>query len=258
MALFWRIWTAVTLVNLAVLAIFVGLATLQFDQIHSGLIGERLAVLGDRTAAPFEAAARIGLPLSTVRNAGALLERARQTDDAIIAIHVMDVAANIIHSTDPLAPETIPSEAIAAREAAAGGPWYVETATGFLSGINIKAPDGITAGGIVIVYPGRENVTRIRAMGAELAIFAVGLLLVSGGLGGLLLRLGLGRQIRVFEAIDGAVARFERDAWRSAAASPVTDAPAHDETQLRSLLDAAEARYRAVGRAINTMQDRVP
>lgn len=77
MALFWRIWSAVILVNLAVLTLFVGLAILRFDSINSGLVGERLAVLAGRTAAPFQAAAKIGLPLSTVRNADALLERAR-------------------------------------------------------------------------------------------------------------------------------------------------------------------------------------
>lgn len=60
MALFWRIWAAVTLVTFAVLSIFVSMAILQFDQIHSELLGERLMVLADRTAAPFEAAARIG------------------------------------------------------------------------------------------------------------------------------------------------------------------------------------------------------
>lgn len=47
MALFWRIWTAVTLVNLAVLSVFVSLATLQFDSINSELAGERLAVLAE-------------------------------------------------------------------------------------------------------------------------------------------------------------------------------------------------------------------
>src|SRR3546814_3890200 len=99
MALFWRIWAAVTLVNLAVLTIFVGLATLQFGNINSDLVGERLVVLADLTAAPFEAAAKIGLPLSTVRNADALLEGARQIDGAILAIHVFDAAGRIVHST---------------------------------------------------------------------------------------------------------------------------------------------------------------
>ena len=63
MALFWRIWTAVLAVALCVLALFVGLATLQFGSINASLVGERLQVLAERTASPFAAAVRIGLPL---------------------------------------------------------------------------------------------------------------------------------------------------------------------------------------------------
>ena len=51
MALFWRLWAAVALVNIAVLAVFVALATLQFGKIHGELLGERLTVLADRSAA---------------------------------------------------------------------------------------------------------------------------------------------------------------------------------------------------------------
>lgn len=257
MALFWRIWSAVVLVNLAVLTVFVGLAALQFGEIHSGLLGERLVVLGNRAAAPFEAAARIGLPLSGVRNAEALLERTRQTDDSILAIHVFGIDGQIVHSTDPSPPEVIPPEAIAEWTAAAGAPWHVETQAHFLSGINIKTPVGMSAGGILLVYPRRESVTRVAAMGAELAISAVGVLLVGGILGGLLLRLGIARQIRVFDEIDKAVTGFERDAWRSAAAHGAPGTPAPKGDSLRFLLDAAEARYRAVGQAIREAHDRV-
>ncbi len=260
MALFWRIWTAVLLVNLAVLTLFVGLATLQFDSIHSGLVGERLVVLADRTAAPFQAAVKIGLPLSTVRNAGALLERARQTDDAILAIHVFDEAGRVVHSTDTPPPVAIPPEALAARAAAAGAPWYSETAGGFLSSIDIPARGGVTTGGILIVYPGGGNVTRVRAMGAELALAAIAVMLAAACLSALLLRLGLSRQIRMFEAVDSAIADFERGAWRSAAAAtagpvPVPDASADGTAELRQLLDAAENRYRATGRAISATRE---
>jgi hypothetical protein len=251
MALFWRIWTAVILVNLAVLTLLVGLATLQFDSINSGLVGERLAVLAGRTAAPFQAAAKIGLPLSAVRNAGALLERARQTDDAILAIHVFDEAGRIVHSTATPAPTDIPPEALAGRAAAAGTPWHGESAGGFLSSIDIPAREGATAGGILIVYPGGGNVTRIRAMGAELGLDAIAVLVIAAGLSTLLLRLGLRRQIRTFEVIDGAIADFERGSWRSAAAGSVAPAPADNGIgELRQLLDAAETRYRATGQAL--------
>ncbi len=242
MALFWRIWAAVMLVMLAVLSIFVGLATLQFGNIHSDLVGERLAVLAGRTAAPFSAAARIGLPLSTVRNADALLERARQTDDAIVAIHVFDAAGRIVHSTVVPPPKTISPEAAAARAEAKGAEWHRETSDGFVSSIDIASRDGISAGGILITYPVRGALIRLRAMAAELAVAAVGLLLASAVFSALLLRLGLNRQIRLFGDIDRAILDFERAAWRGAA--QLTADPSEGGLgELRRLLAAAEERY---------------
>jgi len=253
MALFWRIWGAVTLVNFAVVTIFVALATLQFGNVNSGLVGERLVVLADHTAAPFKAAARIGLPLSTVRNADALLERARQTDDAILAIHVFDVTGRIVHSTISPPPTAIPAEALFARTAADGVPWHRETTYGFLSSIDIVSRDGSTVGGILIVYPGGGNLTRIRAMAAELGLAAIGVLIIAAVLSALLLRLGLRGQIKSFEAIDNSIGKFERSAWRSAAGRP-PDVAEGDAEELRVLLDVAETRYRAVGQSLAPTQ----
>lgn len=249
MALFWRIWTAVVLVNLVVLTLFVGLAALQFDSINATLIGERLNVLAGRTAAPFRAAARIGLPLSTVRNAEALLERARQTDDAIAAIHVFDPEGRIVHSTAQPRPGAIPADAIAARAAAAGAPWHRETGSGFLSSIDIPASDGRSAGGILIVYPGEGSVTRVRAMTAELAMAAIAVQIVAAAVGIALLRFGLRRPLATFDAIETAIVDFERRSWRSAAAARAApEPPSGDGTDdLGRLLDEAEARYRATG-----------
>jgi hypothetical protein len=257
MALFWRIWAAVTLVNLVVLAIFVGLATLQFGNINSSLVGERLLVLADRTAAPFKAAAKIGLPLSTVRNSVALLERARQTDDAILAIHLFDAEGRIVHSTARPAPTAIPAEAFAGHATAGGGAWYRETAEGFISSIDIVSRDSNPVGGILIVYPGGGNVTRIRAMAAELALLSIAVLLAAAALSALFLRLGLDRQITLFEAIDSAVTSFERGAWRSAAGRSFSMAEG-DADELRSLLESAETRYRAEGRKLAATRDDAP
>ena len=44
-------------------------------------------------------------------------------------------------------------------------------------------------------------------MAAELAIAAIGILIASAALGAALLRIGLADQIRLFEAIDSAVAQ---------------------------------------------------
>jgi hypothetical protein len=250
MALFWRIWAAVSVVNLAVLAIFVGLATLQFDQIHSALVGERLVVLADRTAAPFLAAARINLPLSSVRNAAALLERARQIDDVIAAIHVFDADGAILHSTEAQPPAAIPPIAMAARAQAAALPWYRETDEGFLSSIDIPGSAGGTTGGILVVYPSWGNAINVRAMGAELALAAISLLVLVSALSGLLLRLTLGRQIAAFEAIEEAIAGFERDSWRSGAARKKPAEIAEDAGELRVLLEAADRHYRVVGQSV--------
>jgi len=248
-ALFWRVWAAVMLVNFTVLSVFVALATLQFGSINSALVGERLGVLAERTVAPFEAAVRIGLPLSSVRNANALLERARQTDDSIVAIHVFDASGRIIHSTASPMPGEISVQAAQARATARGVPWNRETGDGFLSGINIAGQDGASAGGILIVYPGGGSVTRIRAMAAELELPALAVFLVSITLGAIVLRVGMRRQIRAFERIDAAVADFERSAWRVAAGGREAEAIA-DAAELRPLMDGAETRYRAVGRLL--------
>lgn len=252
MVLFWRIWAAVTVVTFAVLSIFVGLAILQFDQIHSGLLGERLVVLAGRVAAPFDAAARIGLPLPAVRNAAALLERARQTDDFIAAIHVFDAEGRVVHSTEASPPAVLPPEAIAARADAGGAPWHRETAQGFLGSVNI-AGRGDAAGGILVVYPRKGNVTRVWAMAAELALIAIAVLIGAAALGGLVLRLGLARQIAAFETIDRAVAAFECDSWRGAAGGR-TRGVDEDADGLRQMLDAADARYRSAGQIIADAQ----
>lgn len=250
MALFWRIWAVVSSVNLAGMAIFVGLATLQFDQVHSDLVGERLVVLAKRTAAPFTAAARINLPLSSVRNAAVLLERARQTDDLITAIHVFDADGSIIHSTATPSPSAIPPIAAAARLGTSGVPWYRETDDGFLSSIDIPGPGGRTAGGILVVYPSGGNTVNVRAMAAELALAAIAALALASVFSGIFLRIGLRKQIAAFQAVDEAIAGFERDSWRSAAArARLQDGP-DDGGELRLLLDAVDRSYRDVGHAV--------
>ena len=253
MALFWRIWLAVTFVNLLVLTIFVGLATLQFGNINSDLVGERLAVLAERTAGPFKAAAKIGLPLSTVRNAEALLERARQTDGAILAIHVFDKNGRIVQSTDKQPPAKIPARAVAARTAAGGASWHIESDETFLSSIDIVARDKTAVGGVLIVYPKNSSVTQIRAMGAELALATILILFASAVLSLFLLRLSIGKQIRLYDSIDSAVAKFEQKVWRSAAGRPSLKGE-DDVEELGHLLEAAEMSYQSAGRDMDQDQ----
>lgn len=254
MALFWRIWFAVSLVNVLVLAIFLGLAGLQFASINATLVGERIVVIASRTAAPFAASVRLGLPLSEVRNAPALLERARRTDEDIVALHVFDDAGQIVHSTASAAQAAISPDATAARRAARGAPWFRETPEGFIGGVDVKAADGSSNGGILVVYPGLGNLTQVRSMIAQLLQGALMTVMISAVFGTLLLRYGLAGAIRQFHAIDTTYGDFERGTWRRSAGSGWTPT-APGLPSLAEQLRSAEASYRATGQAIAAAED---
>lgn len=255
MALFWRIWAAVSLVNIVVLSVFLGLAALQFASINSTLVGERLVVLATRTVAPFAASVRLGLPISGVRNAPTLLERARQTDEDIVALHVFDSDGHIVHSTANPAPAAIPAAATAARQSAKGAPWHRESADGFIGGVDVTMADGSSAGGILIVYPGRGHDTQVRSMITELLEGAIWALLAASVLGTLILRFSLRHAIRHFSAIDATYNDFEFSAWRRGAGREEA-APAHDPTVLSNQLRLAAARYRAAGQSMAAARDK--
>ena len=251
---FWRIWIAVILVTLVVLALFVLLATLQFQNINSGLTSERLAVLADRTAEPFHAPAKIGVPLSAVRNATALLERARQTDREILAVHVFDAKGDVVHSTATPAPESIPPQAINALRNSDNRRWQLMTGTTFISGVNILDISGSIAGGVMIVYPTTGHLTQVRAMAAELGFAALGGLIGVAVVAAALLRVTLRRLFHKFQRIENEISEFERGAWRSAAGG--TDAGHGDETEagsLHQLLPEAEATYRRTGKQLSKL-----
>ncbi len=235
MAIFWRVWVTAMAVILVVLVVFPALAMFQFSRVHSSLIGERLIVLADRTAAPFEAAAELGLAVADVRNAIGLLERARQTDDRIIAVYVFDETGDIVHAT--VGANTGGTAVSRVRARAAGArDWHGETDAGFVAGMNFFGISGEPAGGVAVLYPRGGSATRVWAMAAELGLAAAGILCLSALIAGLLLRVTLRREIAGFDHIDREVAAFEKDSWRGAAevAPP---------TGLHAELDAAYQKY---------------
>jgi len=254
MAFFWRIWIAVIAVNLIVLSIFVVLATVQFGNINAGLAADRLNVLANRTVAPFKAVAEIGLSLSTVRNARALLERSRQSDDAIVSIDVFDADGRILHSTMDTPAAGLLPEVQATRRASQGRPWHHETATGFLSGVEIASRSGGSAGGIMITYSNASNVARIRGVGAELGMGALMIFLVGSVLSAGILGLGLRPQIAMFETLEKTISDFERITWRSRG-HDLLDGQKPAENELMQLLVGAEQNYRTAGDALDQAKE---
>src|SRR3546814_12022719 len=86
-------------------------------------------------------------------------------------------------------------------------------------------------------------------MAAELTLAAIAVLLISAAFSALLLRLGLQRQIKLFETFDAAIVDFERDTWRGAAGRPVVPAEDDDGGDLHGLLaTSARSEERRVGK----------
>ncbi|MGR3342793.1 MAG: hypothetical protein ACU0DI_06155 [Paracoccaceae bacterium] len=250
MGFFWRMWLSAIGIILASAIVFVILATLQFSQIFSGLVGERLLVVASRTAAPFEAATRLGLPLSTVRNADALLAQARQTDTEIAAIYVYDVNGEISHSTQTsVASAEIQKILRSHGESSGGQSWYAESENGFWAGHPISSSGGASAGGILIFYPDTQKNTRVMAMITELAVVAGAIVVFAAVLSGLLMRIGLGSSIRNFERVEADLAQFERDTWRAAVSGEaVADPPSQG---FQGLLHGANHQYQRLSIAIS-------
>jgi hypothetical protein len=215
MQLLGRMLATVAAIILLALFVFVGIATLQYNAILSDLTRERLMVLSDTVRAPFQSVADLGVPIGTMRNAEAVLERARASDEAIVAIHVMAADGSIARSTAAKPPEG--AEAVSLRAAQKGSKstnWHLETIDSFLVGTNIADATGKHAGAILIKYSKRDANTQLQAMVARLvllagAVFAVSLLLVLG-----VLRVVLSEHLRIFDGILASFDDFERRFWR--------------------------------------------
>jgi hypothetical protein len=261
MSLFWRSWVTVTVLIATVLAVLAALSTLQFDAILSNFIHGRLSVLAQTIEAPFKSATDLGLSLSSVRNAQAILERSRQTDPDISAVHVFDQVGAIVHSTDPNHPTSVRAEVLFAQSDSESPIWHAETDHNFLSGVTILDSAGEKLGGVLVVYPKTEFDTSVGAMAARLAIYITITLIAVAGIGIVILRLGLRGLMKVFTGIDAAFATIERREWRRLAkGSNPAPQPVRgfgiDTGNLEQMLSAAEDRYIAAGKELAAFEIR--
>ncbi|MDX1486998.1 MAG: hypothetical protein R3268_02275 [Acidiferrobacterales bacterium] len=259
MSLFWRSWVTVTALIVTVLAVLAALSTIQFDAILSNFIQGRLSVLAQTTQAPFQSATDLGLPLSSVRNAQAILERARQTDFDISAVHLFDETGTIIHSTDKDHPTSVRAEVLFAQSESESATWHAETGDRFLSGVTVLGPAGDKLGGVLVVYPKTELDTAVGAMAARLALYIIVTLVVVAGIGIAILRVGLRRLIQVFTGIDEAFATIEQREWRRLARGDnVAPQPVRgfgiDTGDLEQMLRAAEDRYITAGKELAALE----
>ncbi len=253
MALFWRVFMAVAAVNALSLVVLFGLASVQYDAVLSGLIRDRLAVIAQNTSEPFQAVANLGLPVETLRNADALLERTKQSDGEIRGIYLYDRSGDIVQSTEANPAASIHDAAMAAPNAANSDIWHIEDADAFLVASPVKTSDGIVSGGVLIEYSKVGKSIQVRALAAQLAFIATAILIATLGAGFIVLRFTLSEHVRVFDALLATYDRFERQFWRGLRAGETNPEPVRgfgiDTGEIFSLLEHSEKQYQATGSA---------
>jgi hypothetical protein len=245
MLMFWRLFPLVAAINLVVIVLFIGFSVLQFNRISAQLELERVSVLGDRVAAPFEAAAGIGLPPSSVRNMESILERARQMNEAIVSVHLLDPsgATTLSAGSDG---DDLDAASLAGLTRSDNRTWSGETEDGYFSGTRIFGMGGNLVGALVIRYSGARGSSRSWAVAAQLSLGGIVSLILASLLTGIGLRIALRREIAEFDRDDEALARFERDSWRNIERGLRETTPRMAETDddLGNILHEVEVRYR--------------
>jgi hypothetical protein len=214
-------------------------------------VRERLAVLAEGTKAPFQAVADLGLPVSSLRNTSAVLEQVRQSDSAILAVHIYGPGGEIVHSTvrDAPAPVSVASLGLPPDVASRGLNTYLETASSFVLASPFQASPEAGPGGVAFVYSRMLAATQVRAMAANLGVAALAILLGTMLAATLLTRLALREHVRFFSALLGVYDRFERRFWRlgeldAAPVQPVEGFGMNSD-DFAGLLERSETAYEA-------------
>ena len=246
MKMFWRLFPLVAAINVAVIILFIGFSVLQFNRMSAQLERERVSVLADRVAAPFEAAAGIGLQPSSVRNMESILERARQMNEAIISVHLLSPQGDTLHSAGGDRDGQLDAEILAGVTRDNIRTWSGETSDGYFSGTRITGLGGNLVGALVIRYSGTRGSSRSWAMAAQLTLAGAISLVFASIVTGAGLRMALGREIADFDQLDAILVEFEKDSWRYTERS--ADGPSRHSGRSRDdlgeSLHEVEIRYR--------------
>lgn len=250
MALFWRVFTTFAAVNSLCLAVLFGLASIQYDAVLSGLIRDRLAVVAQNLAEPFQAVANLGLPIETLRNADELVQRTKQSSTDVLGIYLFDPAGNIVRSTEADTTAAIETAARAALADPLGATSFSEDTGAFLVGSLIRTSDGAIAGGVLIEHGDSGRAVQVQALAARLVLISVVILIVSLCVALVVFRLTLLKHIHVFDDLLATYDRFERQAWRGQRPSETQPEPVRnfgiDTGEIFALLEQSEAQYQAL------------
>jgi len=229
MSLLWRNWIAFVAVLATVLGVLAILAVLQHETILARLIQERLAVIAETTGSSFRSVVKLGLPISTMRNADGVLARALEIDPAVAAIHVFNPSGIVVHSTQDGKVAPLPRELLLLQSLSRTGRWSASSEDQLRAGYSIANAAGVTVGGVLVTSTSQDFAAKAKAMAIRIGLAAAIVLALASALALLVLRLRLGGAIRGLAKLQSLSERFGGDSDRGGGAEAVPPARAPDE-----------------------------
>ncbi|QIZ82152.1 hypothetical protein [Thalassovita gelatinovora] len=194
--------------------------------------------MADRAAEPLASAAMIGLNLSSVRNLDAVLERARQADQAINSLYVIDQNGTIVVSTAGDHPGTVGPETLRRLGDGAATASYKENGD-YRYLVTFKRLSGDVAGGLLMEYSGAAANTSVWAMTGRLATAALIFCLISGAFLAVLIQRVLRGESRIDQVFLSGYATGLRGLWRGEDGMPVDP----DGDDIARAMREADERY---------------
>jgi len=196
MSVLWRNWLTFVGVLTIVLGVLGILSVLQHDAILVRLLQERLSVIAETTASSFRTVVKLGLPISTVRNAKAFLARDVALDPAVRSIRVFNPTGILVHNTAANETEPVSKEILKTQALTKGNRWSALSGSELSAGFSIRNANGDIIGGVLVSSSIAGFSVKSQAMKRKIAIASVVILIGFSALALLVLRLRLGGAIR--------------------------------------------------------------
>lgn len=246
MSVLWRNWLSMTAI--LGLAILRSLALLQHNSILAMLLKQRLSVVAQSTAGDFRPVATMGLPLSMLRNAQAVLREARANDANIRAIYITEHDGSVIHTDGALGQAGLaPAVLHTLQQHQHQQVWSSETDTALTSAAAIVRGDHSVAGWVLVFYTKDAFNKTTRQLERKIIQSGLGIWGLVSLLAWGVLRRQLGGAVKGFAQVQRLLAQFAQHR----PGQPLPDAPdtngcglfIHELPRLHRKLSLAATRY---------------
>jgi len=177
-----KAFLGLVLIMLVVMTLFFMMSTLKFETTLTHLVQSRLTVLAESVAAPLEAAMDLGLTLSELSNAEALIMRAKENDNRIDAIDIFNLSGQILFSTIPdRVGQPVDAKVLEIQLLTHNRDWNLSGDAAFSNGIILTDNIGQHVGGVLITYSNIEFLAKVSNLTESLITNTLVIAVIFGG-----------------------------------------------------------------------------